>query len=320
MKIADAKLIPIQKLVEALGGIYSHTDRKGDVWYHSPFRPEEDTASFKINEKLNTWHDFGLANTVGHQKQGSGGDILDLWSDYHQKDRRQSLSEALNAVSGLDGHLVSRIHHKRSEPLKVSLQPKYKILHIADRIKFFGLKDELQRRRISLKLADLYLKEGQIIDTDTGKKYTCFLFENDKGGYEVSIPNPTQGKCFKTCIGAKASSRFLVSNDKNSADVFEGFWDFLSWLEFKGILRPINHTYVLNSTSLVGEACEKIAAFNETVRYVFLFMDNDEAGYQATHAIAALLEKEAMQVASFEQFYKGYKDLNEFWMNKPKLL
>lgn len=317
MKIADAKLIPVALLTEKLGGRYSHTDRKGDLWFFSPFRPDEKTASFKINEKLNKWHDFGMSRTFAHQNQGSGGDITDLWCDYHFKDRRLGLPDALQALEQLSrfaGRGDGLQHQQRQEKPTVQNQtPRYKILKIADRITFPGLKDELQRRRISLKLANLYLKQGYILDIETGKKYNGFLFENDKGGHEVSIPNPQRGECFKTCIDQKASTRILVSDEKNSADVFEGFWDFLSWLEFKGILQPQNHSYILNSTSMVGEVCNKLIAFKETVKYVFLFMDNDEAGYQATHAIAEKLEEDGLKVASLEQFYKGYKDLNQFW-------
>ena len=320
MKIADAKLIPVEKLVEYFGGHYSHTDRHGDLWYFSPFRPEEGTASFKINVKLNRWHDFGMSKTFAHQSQGSGGDILDLWCDFNFKDRRSGVNEARQALemfntTGKASYERKMILQTVKPPVK---KPRYKILRINNNITSPGLKDELQRRRISLKLANEYLKQGEILDTETNVKYIGFLFENDNMGYEVSIPNPKKGECFKTCIGSKASTRLLQDDTVNSADVFEGFWDFLSWLEFNKLPVPKNHTYILNSTSLVSEACQKIIDYKETVVYVFLFMDNDEAGYQATHAIAANLEEHDIKVGSWEQFYRGYKDLSKFWMDNPE--
>jgi hypothetical protein len=106
--ITQAKSIPLQKLVEHLGGRYSHPDRKGDHWYFSPLRPEEKTASFKINEKRNTWHDFGLSNTFAHQNQGSGGDIVDLWRDYNFLDRRLGIPQALQGLEQL-GQFVQPI-------------------------------------------------------------------------------------------------------------------------------------------------------------------------------------------------------------------
>ena len=321
MNISEAKQIPIKLYVEALGGRYSHTDRKGELWYFSVFRPDEKTASMKINEATNQWHDFGLSTTFAHNHQGSGGDIIDLWCDYHFKDRRLGISDALIGLKSFtQNNLVAeRIFTEKPtvKPIIKKTEPRFKILKIMDRITNNGLKEELQARRISPKLANEYLRQGYILDTATQKKYTAFLFENDKGGYEVSIPNPKKEESFKTCIGPKSSSRILIEDDKHSANVFEGFWDFLTWCEFKQILKPENHTYVLNSTSLVGEVCKKIIAYKDTIDYVFLFMDNDEAGYQATHALAKNLVQEEIKVASLEQFYSGYKDLNEFWTKSP---
>ncbi|MFD0750621.1 toprim domain-containing protein [Mucilaginibacter calamicampi] len=320
MNITEVKKIPLNVIVEKLGGRYSHTDRKGDDWYFSPFRPDEKTASFKINTQRNNWHDFGLSNTFAHRKQIGGGDVIDLWCEYHSLDRRLGVKEALAQLSGFN-HLVSvnATNNKRAErPVKTKEEARYKIVYQADKITHIGLTQELVRRRVSVGLANLYLKQGQIHDTVTNKKYYGFLFENDKGGFEVSIPNPAKNTSFKTCIGSKATTRILIGEDRNSADVFEGFWDFLSWLQMKGILRPINHSYILNSTSLVGEACEKISAFNDVVKYAFLFMDHDDAGYHATDVIAKELEHNSIQVASMAQFYDGFKDLSDFSMKyKP---
>ncbi|MBA9076554.1 toprim domain-containing protein [Rufibacter quisquiliarum] len=320
MNIAQAKQIPLQIIVEHLGGRYSHTDRKGEVWYFSPFRPGEKTASFKINPKTNKWHDFG--QTGSGKAQGIGGDGLDLWSDYHHKDRRFGIKEALQELARLNpsayqkGNVGTKKEQGQHRPKQQP--PRYKILKIADRITFIGLKEELQRRRISYELANLYLKQGYILDTVTGKKYYGILFENDKGGYEVSIPNPKRQECFKTCIGAKASTYIQPLKDCEKADVFEGFWDWLSWLEMKKIKHPIHHSFILNSTSLSGEVSERIISMRENIDSVFLFMDNDEAGFQSTYKIAGLLDKNDTKIGSFEYQYKNHKDLNAYWQNQNR--
>jgi hypothetical protein len=59
-------------------------------------------------------------------------------------------------------------------------------------------------RRISVELAERYLKQGRILDNVTGKNLTCFLFENDKYGFEVSIPNPSRGKMFQNLYRAQS--------------------------------------------------------------------------------------------------------------------
>jgi len=317
MKINEAKEIPLSFITEHFGGRYSHTDRYGDLWYFSPFRPAEKTASFKISTKTNKWHDFGLAGIIihtGQSKKSSGGDPIDLWCDFHRLDRRAGFKQAIDGLSAFLGSVpkITPVRFQNPAPHQ-GKPPRYKILSINDRITHPGLKDELYKRRISPRVANIYLKQGSILDTVTERKYIGFLFENDKDGHEVSIPNPKSGQCFKTCIGPKSSSFLEPQKETHSVDVFEGFWDFLSWLEIKKIQIPMNYTFVMNSVSFTGEVSEKIVAMNEQASSVFLFMDNDIAGEAATHEIALLLESEAITVGDMRNFYKSKNDLNLFW-------
>jgi len=319
MKIEQAKRIPIQKLAQDFGARYSHDDRQGNIWYFSPFRPDEKTASFKINPNLNTWHDFGMSSTSLHRKQGAGGDVIDLCCDLHALDRRLGIKDALNILlKYVPGGIEKTVDTQtKYQPTKAkAYSARYKILKQYDRITHYGLKDELVRRKITIELAEIYLKQAQIIDTVRNSKYYVFLFENDKGGHEVIIPNPKRGTTFKTCIGAKASTRILNSDERTkSVDVFEGVFDFLSWLEIMGKKIPTNHSFILNSVSMAAEVAEKILAFKDTAISVYLYLDNDEAGYQTTHWMAELLQ-ENFSVGGMEQLYEGHKDLSEYWMKK----
>jgi hypothetical protein len=323
MQYNEAKEILISTIVEHLGGRYSHTDAHGDIWYFSVFRPNETTASFKINTKTNKWYDFGLTGIIkGQTKSYSGGDGLDLLNDFHHRDRRAGIPQSLAELARLSPRSTSARNHPVKKPdmaVPIPKPPRYKILKIQDKITHQGLKDELYRRRISKRLAEIYLKQGYIQDTVTGKNYTGFLFQNDEQGYEVSIPNPSKGECFKTCIGSKSSTAIKPPNDFNAIDAFEGFWDFLSWLEIKKILFPINYTLVLNSVSFTGEVSEKILSLKEQVTSVFLFMDNDLAGEAATHEFALLLEPVMQRVGDMRESYTGYKDLGKFREHKNSL-
>jgi len=318
MNITEAKQISLAFIVEHLGGKYSHTDRQGNQHYYSPFR-EEKTPSFKINADMVSWYDFGQPGSItiqGKVMQGAGGDVLDLWNDKHNRNRQQGLSETLKELQqfkqdGFRGEHL-QVTQQKEKPAVQNQQPRFKILKKSDRITHFGLKEELVRRRISFELAALYLKQGEILDTVTNKKYYGFLFGNDKGGYEFSVPNPHKDSSFKNCIGPKGITYFEPAKEKNSADVFEGFFDFLSWLEIKKVKHPINHTFVLNSNSLAGEATERIISMSDEVKYVFLFLDNDNSGYQTTHAIALALEPHGFEIAGMEGFYKGFKDVSNY--------
>ena len=314
MNISEAKEIQLLKAVEHLGGRYSHTDRQGNIWCFSPFRPEEKTASFKINTKLNNWYDFGHSGIIkmaGKTMQGSGGDILDLFNDYFGRDRKTGIPQTLKEVEQLNHSVMPVKHITPREKEVIKEEPRYKILKIADGITFIGLKEELQKRKISYELANLYLKQGYILDTVTDKKYNAFLFENGSNGYEVSIPNPKNKNCFKTSIGGKGSTYFAPSKESKSAEVFEGFWDWLSWLEIKKIKYPIHHSFILNSTSFANEVVQKIHSQQE-LNYVFLFLDNDNAGFQTTHSMALEFEEMNLKIASMDGFYKDYKDVSEY--------
>lgn len=316
LTLEEAKSIPVHIVVEDMGGRYSHTSHRGEAWYFSPFRPDENSASFKIDPKKNTWHDFGRSETTGYRGEGNGGDTVDLWCDLNGKHRRFGIPEAREALTkfkdfAFRGEGGLQVEQAKKSPVLQNQQPRYEIVKIYDKIKSQGLLNELNRRRISLNVADRYLKQGLILDTVTQKKFTAFLFENDKQGYECIVPNPKKGNCFRTCIGTKAATRIMSDDDTTAADIFEGVWDFLSWLEMKAIVEPINHSYVLNSVVRVNEVCEKISAFEGTLTHVFLFMDNDQAGVQAKNAITEKL-KENFHVGGMEHLYKDYKDLNEF--------
>ena len=75
MTIAEAKQLRIVAYLARLG----HRPRsiKSDqYWYFSPLRDER-TPSFKVNDRLNEWYDFGAA---------TGGDLVELGKHLYRTD------------------------------------------------------------------------------------------------------------------------------------------------------------------------------------------------------------------------------------------
>ncbi len=209
MNIEQAKKIPLKLLVEYLGGRFSHFNNdKTETWYFSPLRQNERTASFKVNESRNTWFDFGHSGSL--KGAGSGGDILDLWCDYYQINRKGHIRDVLLGLAALS---LQPTIQDRPQPIKTNTKPpkaaRWKILKVDNKIFYQPLKDELARRRISKTLSSLYLKQVSIQDTEKpDRKLTGIAFENcNPGGMEICIPNPIKETCFKTGInkGLKAS-------------------------------------------------------------------------------------------------------------------
>lgn len=281
MNISQAKEIPLHIVVEDLGGKYAHT-RKGELWYYSPFRPNERTASFVVNEKTGRWIDYGLAASMN----GNNGDILDLWCDYHKIDRKGGLKDALVALERYSNiptsqHLKpSRTANKTASQhpgQEQQTEPRFQIVKLHDRIYFPQIKAELQRRRISLEVANLYLKQVYLKDTENpDRNLNGLAFPNSKGGYEISIPNPATGKAFKTSTRPKAPS-FIKGEDSTRIEIFEGFWDFQSLLEMQKRKVPQFDTYVLNSVVFAADVIEVIKQFWDNITSVILYIDNDDA-------------------------------------------
>lgn len=325
MNISQAKQIPIRFLVEHLGGRFSHQGKPGELWYFSPFRPEEKTASFKVDEHKNNWHDFGHASP-GSTTQGSGGDIINLWCDFYGQDRK-SISGAL---SGLEAFSSGRVATRKERPASGSnfgvtgvsssevKADRFKFVKEPTKIYLDSLKAELQRRGISLETAAPFLMQAAIQDTKTGKIYYGFCFRNSKNGWEISIPNPTRGANFKTCIGAKAPSYIEAGAGATGYTIFEGWPDFLTWREMNKGRKLVEHAAVLNSTSFTGIVAQHIIDRKDLGLKVVEFLNNDEAGEMARALWYTLMEEAEMQKAfSSNHLYEGYKDLNKWWTDDP---
>lgn len=316
MNFDQANQIPIHHIAEYLGATYSRKGRVGELWYFSPFR-EEKTASFKIDERRNRWHDFGHVSPAGK----SGGDVIDLWCEYHRLDRRadgKAVLQALKDFSNVPDMQTLRQEKKKqfrqlTQDTATPEEPRFKIAKLHKKIFFPSLLEELQRRRISPAVANLYIKQVFLTDTENSdRKLNGFAFENHKGGYEISIPNPATGKSFKTSTQPKTYTLIKGANPKQAC-IFEGFWDFLSYLELNKTLKPKYDCYVLNSVSFWHETAQDIIGREEKVSLVSLFMDNDIAGDQATDNFCNELDGYGIIVDCQRHNYEGFKDLNDYF-------
>lgn len=313
MNIKQAKQIPIEIVAVHLGGKEAQT--KGhEIWFYSPFRPDENTPSFKVNQRLNTWYDFAL---------GQGGTILDLWLDFHQlsRDSKDGIKSALQGLEPFfKGNPTANSNQATPAPKKREIaaqeQPRFKLAKkLSSKIWFNPLLAEIERRGLSLELVSKYVKQAHIDDTKTGKQYTGLAFANDQNGFEVSIPNPSRGESFKTNVGDKGYTSY-IEPDNEIALVFEGFWDFLTFLQSGGDISKSN-VFILNSTSFTGYVIEAIKSLKGQIHSVFLFLDNDATGMKAMQRFADELEPEGFTIGTLNHIYEGYKDLNDYWINAP---
>lgn len=271
----------------AAQGILPRWERGNRGMYLSPLRKER-TASFSVSYDKNLWHDFGT---------GEGDSIIDLVA------RMEGCSEieaARRLAIGEHGILVP-IH---VEALRTNEPTPSRLIILSDReLTHPALLGYLTGRGIDPAIARTYCREVRY--TIGGKEYFAIGFRNDAGGWELRNP------LFKGSSTPKNIT--TLDNGSDTAMVFEGFIDFLSYLSLKANPTPAIDTTVLNSVTNLQKAVPFLARH----RVVHAFLDNDDAGRK----VLARLEESLplSEVIDQSVFYSDHKDLNEYWQEKRNL-
>jgi len=286
-------------LVDYLATLAHHSQktRGNDYWYLSPFRVEQ-TASFKVDRKLNLWYDHGT---------GKGGTLVDFGIAYFNCTIKDLL-----------------IRLKESQALSVSFQPQVSMPAVEkknggntdSKIKIISAKEiinpglihYLHQRKIPVSVATQFCQEiGFEIH---GKKQLAIGFRNDSGGYELRNQN------FKGSSSPK-KPKIIHEDGAKSVAVFEGFFDFLS---FQTLLKssegnmlelPIIQSdfLILNSISFFEKKKQTMDQYST----IHLFFDRDKIGIESTKLALQWSDKYKDQ----SQIYKHCKDLNE-WLVKSE--
>lgn len=281
-EIQTAKCIPIEGLLQKLN-INPVKLTGNELLYLSPLR-EEQSPSFSVNSSKNSFIDFG-----GSQEMK--GDVITLASMMWRTDFRTTVRRLLDSYT----ELTSRFSFSglTNSPMK-STNP-IEIINEA-RITHPALLKYVRSRHISYSIAHSYLKEVTYVIN--GKKFFAVGFKNDEGGYELR--NGLNFKGGKTKNGVTTFNR-----GTKTINIFEGFFDFLSALEFYRQSSPSLTTIVLNSCNNVNKALPIIA--NHSL--VNCFLDNDRAGKNTLQAIG----KTNIKVKDWSsELYPNSKDFNDF--------
>lgn len=288
MKIDQAKSIPLAEFLANLGfhPIRSQSDQ---LWYLSPLR-SENTPSFKVNSDLNVWFDFGL---------GKGGTIIDFALAY-RKDT--SVPAALRMI---ESTMKGWSQPLEAKPLAAKRDRTTSIqVNYIGSLKNHGLKRYVADRGISLRKCGREISEVHY--RVNGREYLAIGFQSDEGGYE------TRSSSFKGSLGCKSIST-RTSSVPDSATVFEGFFDYLTYLTLWG--RPMSQVIVLNSVGMQEHAVEYLQ--RNQVRRIDLFRDNDSAG----SGLLKFFKEQLPAVTLIDRAadYPDHKDLNEWHVSKLKL-
>lgn len=293
MNISDAKQIRLVEFLAKLG-FQPVRRRNYQYWYNAPYR-EEKVASFKVNDQLNEWYDFGTSD---------GGSIIELAMKLYEtrsiSDVLRKLEEVTRGIPTYMRRPTMAIPDNMEEIVKgITIQP----------LTHYALLSYVASRNIDTELARHYCVE---IHYDLRKRhYFSIAFENRSGGFEVRNPY------FKGCLKGKDISYipYEKSITQNHVCVFEGFMDFLSYMTLKKdndnvvCIQPPCDYVVMNSVNNLKKTLHVLEAY----KYIHCYLDNDIAGVKTLEIFEGLFGK---SVINESLRYLDYKDLNDYLKRK----
>ena len=277
MNSNQARQISIEKVLQKLNYLPSKTIGN-DYWYLSPFRTEV-TPSFKVNLKLNRWFDHG---------EQIGGNIIDFL--VHKFGF--SISEALEYLKPFECNFSFQkqiLDYPNPEKRQNNFINKtIPIQHIA-------LVQYLESRQIKNYKEVKQLRE--IHYTINDKDYFGIGFQNNSEGWEI------RSKYAKICLGKKDIT--VITNESKTLRIYEGFFDYLSFVQVREILRMEESDYlILNSVALLLKNVPVLMNYTS----IELYLDNDDAGNNYTE----LIRKQFEQAVDCRKLYREYEDLNDW--------
>lgn len=277
MNTTQAREISIEKVLQNLGCAPTKSN-ENESWYLSPFRIEN-TASFKLNKKINRWFDHG---------EQDGGNVI----DFVIQKFGFSVTEALNYLEKFDTFFSFQ---KQVFETPVKEQTSTSQIQKIIPIQHFALIQYLKSRGITKYQERSYLKEIHYSIND--KKYFAIGFENKSGGFEI------RSKFAKICLKKKDIT--LILNQSKTIRIFEGFFDYLSFIQIRDKANLEESDYlILNSIALITKNLSLLNNYNK----IELYLDNDEAGDKYTRRILSQFG----EAKDNRSIYSDYKDFNEF--------
>jgi len=329
MRIDQAKTIPINEYLAFEGDKPVQSRHQGkELWYQSPIRQGERTASFKVDTNLNRWYDHGA---------GKGGNTVDLVVELHRATVRDALrilertglysSTAFAYTSNLRTNYGRKASSGQNKLTSVGdiVDQKKKALEAQRQaqasenqdtslkltrqgpIRHPALLQYLEAREIDKALAQKYLKEVRFMGPDGGKEFFALGWLTGNGEtWEV------RNSRFKGIVGCTKSITHLETSGASKCVVFEGFFDFLAFMTQQNYKSCPYGVIVLSSTALKSRAVTTI--LETGYKEIDLYLDNDATGSEATQYFENLLS--TLQVTDCRSQYQSSKDLNDMLMQQ----
>lgn len=285
-------------IIEIMAHYGKRLDHTRSGLYFSPFR-EETNPSFHINEKQNSWYDYGT---------GEGGSLFDFvckFANITRRDVYDWLASFRNMVPESEYKaVILPILQRPQQSSKIIIDSashnftRYKLIEYAE------------SRAVSKEILTKYCEEIIYhVNSMPDKQYYAIGFKNNSGGYVLR--SSISKKCSSSDITTlNPKGEVTEQTTGNKVLIFEGFMDFLSWMTDIKQLTPDYDCCILNSVTNINKALPWILKHTN----IAVFMDNDQAGKDTLQKIMDGVIENAMDdvcVYDMSKFYEDYNDLNE---------
>ena len=160
-------------------------------------------------------------------------------------------------------------------------------------------------RRIPMSVASMYLSYVTYSYPPSPKTLYGVGWPTLAGGWAIRWPRdlgPGKGKYFVGPAGITYAPA-MTSGKAGTCAVFEGIFDFLSFIVVNGCLNV--DAVVLNSVGNVMSAVEFLLKYEE----VWCYLDDDEGGHRATNTVMNCLGTKAKDCS---YVFHPYNDFNEY--------
>ncbi len=313
---------------------YDTAHTRGNVYY-SPFRAKERTPSFHIDDKAHMWFDYGnpaLTAPGKTPKNGrGGGDTIDFVRILKNVTFREALEYLCHYNPGVspDVH-ADRIHVPQRQDRIIAdggalagTCTETRVTGVYDIFTDTALADYARSRGVSLAMLQRYCREVHYectFEDGVTRRFHAIGFPNSDGGWMLRWNPPTGRGKRSTGGGATLIScrgGFIRNGGAarcHNVTVFEGFFDFLAWMED---MRPEGtpgdtDVVVLNSVANLQSAMPFILRHKN----VLTIFDNDRAGEAATREAARSCGAASVRHFDFRNLLEGAEDYNDIHVKR----
>lgn len=241
----------------------------------------EKIPSLSVDYIKNKAFDFGT---------GKSYDVISIV----QQINKCSVSEALKYLENIDCSI-----QKNKSEIDTAQEKPFEILNISE-VRHPALIQYLKSRKV---LEQKHLVK-EVRYTVNDKRYFGIGFLNNSDGIEI------RNLYSKICLGKKDIT--LIKSDNNKANeiaIFEGFFDYLTFLNFEKENSKSDYL-ILNSTSMLFKAGKILQQYNK----ISLFLDNDANG----RSVKEKIKNQYKNVEDCSLIYCDFKDLNEWFCEKTQ--